>query len=92
MASRSKQSGRSTRETDGGTMSGFVKTGKGANRQFTEKTPGQTERGFKQKTEKEVTAAMQGTSMPDQGGDKWQKPVRADARKQFGSAPGKKVF
>ena len=87
------RSKRSVSEKNGGSMSGFAKTGKAANRQFTEKTPGQKERGFNQWTESKATAAMQGSAMPS-GAVKapGHGPPRADARRQFTSAPGKKVF
>lgn len=72
---------------------GFAKTGKAKPAQFTERQKGRNETGFKQKTEKQVTAAMQGTSMPSsKGEDKWNESPRADARKQFGNVPGKAVF
>lgn len=69
---------------------GFPLTGKARNSQFTA-TGGRREVGFKQKTEKQVTAAMQGGPMPS-GTTKSSKPARRDATKQFGSAPGKRVF
>jgi hypothetical protein len=69
---------------------GFPTTGKAKNTQF-KATGGRREVGFKQKTEKQVTAAMQGSAMPS-GATKSSKPARRDATKQFGSVPGKKVF
>lgn len=72
---------------------GFALNGKAKPAQFTERQKGQNETGFKQKTAKQVTAAMQGGPMPSgKGEDKWNESPRADARKQFGNVPGKAVF
>jgi hypothetical protein len=70
---------------------GFPLTGKAKNSQFSAGSGGRREVGFKQKTAKQVTAAMMGGPMPS-GATKSSKPARRDATKQFGSAPGKKVF
>jgi hypothetical protein len=53
---------------------------------------GQREKGFKQKTAAQVTAAMQGTGMPSTKTNPWIKPARSDASKQFRDPPGRKVF
>ena len=66
-------------------------SGKKKPAQFSPRVKGQTETGFKQKSEKQVTAAMQGSSMPS-GKGKADQGTRRDAKKQFGKAPGKAVF
>lgn len=72
---------------------GFALTGKSRPAQFSPRVKGQSETGFRQKTEKQATAAMQGGPPPSTNpGNRWIKPVRADARRQFSSAPGKRVF
>jgi hypothetical protein len=72
---------------------GFALTGKSKPAQFSPRVAGQRETGFRQKTEKQATAAMQGSPMPSSNpGNRWIKPARADARKQFTKAPGKAVF
>ena len=73
-----------------GSKSGFPLTGKAKNSQFTA-TGGRREVGFKQKNEKQVPAAMQGGPMPSGKGKADQGP-RKDAKRQFTSAPGRKVF
>ena len=88
-----QRSGRRVSETTGGTMAGFAKTGKSKPAQFQPRTPGQVERGFRQKTEREATAAMQGSGLPSTDpGNRWIKPARADARRQFGNPAGKRPF
>lgn len=90
---REQRSNRRVAEKNGGTMGHFVKTGKGKNSQFTERTPGQPEPGFKQRTAKQTTAAMQGSPMPSgKSPAPGSGPARRDATKQFGKAPGKAVF
>lgn len=79
MASRSK------------TKSGFALTGKAKPAQFGRTKGGATETGFKQKTEKQVTAAMQGSSIPS-GKGMADKGPRSDAKRQFGTPAGKKPF
>jgi len=70
---------------------GFAKTGKSKPAQFSPKVAGRTEKGFKQKTPKQATAAMQGR--PPQGGKtKADSGPRADAKKQFTKTGGKGVF
>ena len=78
MASRSKKSG-------------FALTGKAKPGQFTERVKGNKETGFKQWTAKKVTAAMQGTSMPSST-TMADKGPRKDAKRQFSTPAGKKVF
>jgi hypothetical protein len=83
--------GRRTSETtSGGGTKGFAKTGKAARTQFEPKTPGQVERGFRVKTQKQATAAMQGRP-PESTGAGTSKPKNKGNR-QFTNAPGKKVF
>jgi hypothetical protein len=68
---------------------GFAKTGKAKPAQFAPGVSGKTEKGFRQKSQKQVTAAMQGR-LP-QGGEVTAKP-KNNGRRQFQNAPGKKVF
>lgn len=68
---------------------GFALTGKAKPAQFSPRVKGQTETGFKQKTEKQATAAMMG-SAPSFGATK-AKP-KNNGSKQFGKVPGKAVF
>jgi hypothetical protein len=79
MASRKKSKG------------GFALTGKAKPPQFGRTAGGASTKGFKQHTPKTATAAMQGSAMPSGKGEADKGP-RKDAKKQFGSAPGKKVF
>jgi len=79
MASRSKSKG------------GFALTGKAKPAQFGRTAGGATTRGFKHTTPKQVTAAMSGRPIPSGKGEADKGP-RKDAKKQFGNAPGKKVF
>lgn len=67
---------------------GFAKTGKAKPAQFAA-GGGRTEKGFRQKTEKQVTAAMQGRPM--ETGETKAKP-KNNGRKQFAKASGKAVF
>ncbi len=69
--------------------SGFAKTGKAKPAQFGKTAAGASEKGFKQKSAKQVTAAMQGR--PPQGGEVKAKPKNKGS-KQFGKVPGKAVF
>lgn len=72
---------------------GFALTGKAKPAQFTERVKGQKEKGFKQKTEKQATAAMSGhTPVSGKIPNQWVKPARKDASKQFANPAGKKVF
>jgi len=79
MASRSK------------TRQGFPLTGKAKPAQFGRTKGGATETGFTQWSEKEVTAAMSGRSLPPSRTEADKGP-RKDAKRQFGDVPGKKVF
>ena len=95
MASRTRdqRSNRRVSEKNGGSMSGFTNRGKKKPAQFTERTPGQREPGFKQRSAKQVTAAMQGTSMPSgKLTNPGTGPARRDATRQFGTPAGKKPF
>lgn len=91
------QSSKFTSETrGGGTTSKFAKTGKARPAQFSENTRGQTETGFKQKTAKQVTAAMMG-STPSFAKTSSMRNKRRPGRilnddAQFGRVPGKRVF
>lgn len=77
----------------GKSSGGFALTGKSKPAQFSARVKGQNETGFRQKSEKQCTAAMQGGPMPSTNpGNRWIKPARADASKQFTKAPGKAVF
>jgi hypothetical protein len=73
----------------GSVPKGFAKTGKSKPAQFSPGVAGQRETGFKVKTLKQATAAMQGR--PPQGGEVKAKPKNKGS-KQFQNAPGKKVF
>ena len=86
---RGTEKGRNVGQTKSGTTSGFAKTGRSKPAQFAPKSPGQIETGFRQKTTKTATAAMQGRAM--QGGETKAKP-KNKGTKQFGKAPGKAVF
>lgn len=68
---------------------GFALTGKAKPAQFAPRTAGRSMPGFKQKSEKQVTAAMQGraASFPATKA----KP-KNNGSKQFGKVPGKAVF
>jgi len=70
---------------------GFAKTGSAKPGQFGKTAGGSSPKGFVQNTQKKATAAMQGKP-PVSGATKSSKPPRADAKKQFSKAPGKKVF
>lgn len=89
--SNKQVSRRTTRESGPGSTSGFSATGKDGRKkgQFSEKTPGNREVGFKQKSEKQVTAAMQGTSMPN---DRTLAKPKNNGSRQFTKAGGKRVF
>lgn len=89
--SNKQVSRRTTRESNGGSMSGFSKTGKDGRKkgQFSEKTPGNREVGFTQRTERTATAAMQGRPM---GNMATKAKPKNNGSKQFGKAPGKAVF
>lgn len=71
------------------TPKGFAKTGKSRPAQFSPGVAGQRETGFRVKTQKQATAAMQGR--PPQGGEVKAKPKNKGS-KQFGKVPGKAVF
>lgn len=58
-------------------------------KQFAPGQAGKREKGFTQKSEKQVTAAMQGRPM--KSGETKAKPKNKGSS-QFSSAPGKKVF
>lgn len=88
---RGTETKRNVGQTTRGTMSAFAKTGRAKSKQFTEKSPGQREPGFKQKTARQTTAAMQGGPIPS-GRGMADKGPRKDAKRQFTNAPGKKVF
>jgi hypothetical protein len=68
---------------------GFAKTGKSKLAQFSPGVSGKNEKGFRQKSQKQVTAAMQGRPM--QGGEVTAKPKNKGS-KQFTKAGGKAVF
>ncbi len=68
---------------------GFAKTGKAKPAQFSPGVGGRTEKGFRQKSEKQVTAAMQGRPM--ESGETKAKP-KNNGRKQFAKSSGKAVF
>lgn len=68
---------------------GFAKTGKARPAQFGKTAAGAREKGFTQKSAKQVTAAMQGKPMA--GGATKAKPKNSGS-KQFGKASGKAVF
>lgn len=70
---------------------GFAKTGKARPAQFGRTAAGASPKDFKQNTLKTATAAMQGKPPPPTA-TKSSNPPRRDAKKQFGNAPGKKVF
>ena len=71
---------------------GFPKTGKAKNTQF-EPGKGQREKGFRQWSEKEVTAAMQGEEPHSpKSTNPGSHPARKDASRQFSNPKGKKVF
>jgi hypothetical protein len=72
---------------------GFAKTGKARPGQWSPRVKGQTETNFKQKSAAQTTAAMQGGPAPSgKATNRWIRPARNDASKQFGNPPGKKVF
>jgi len=70
-------------------MKGFAKGGKAKPAQFSPGVSGKNEKGFRQKSQKQVTAAMQGRS-PEWGETK-AKPKNKGS-KQFVKAPGKSPF
>lgn len=72
-------------------MKGFALTGKSRPAQFSAGVKGQNETGFKQRTEKTATAAMQGGPMPSST-TKADAGPRRDAKRQFTKAGGKAVF
>ena len=67
----------------------FAKGGKSKPAQFSPRVAGRSMPGFKQNSEKQVTAAMQGR--PPQGGKVTAKPKNNGSR-QFTKAGGKAVF
>lgn len=73
----------------GGTSNRFAKTGKAKPAQFAPKSPGNVEKGWKQKTPKTATAAMQGRAM---GSPPTKAKPKNKGSKQFTRAPGKSVF
>jgi hypothetical protein len=71
---------------------GVAKTGQQKYAQFQPKTPGQREVGFRQRTPKQSTAAMQGSEMPSGNLPNVGSRTRRDGRKQFGTPAGKRPF
>jgi hypothetical protein len=74
-----------------GTKGSFRLTGKGKPAQFMARVSGQNETGFKQKSQAQVTAAMQGKPPPSGVGPA-DRGTRKDGKRQFGKISGKAVF